>query len=891
MSPIVVRSALGFAASGAVWRGDRHSRTVVADTALDRVKSVTDELGRTVNYLYDTSGRPTQVTLPEGNYWTFGYDSRGNVTGTTAVAKSGSGLANIVTSASFDLSCTNSVKCNKPNSTTDAKGNVTNYTYDDAHGGVLTATRPAPATGLTRPQTRYSYASITSASGDPVYELTGVSACQTGHPETPSSCLNTADEARVTAAYNSNLLPTSTARSNGAGTLSATETYTYDPAGNRLTVDAPLTGSGDTTRFRYDAGRQLTGIMDPDPDAPNTGLNIRAVQLTYRPDGQVSKQELGTITGTSTPSWSTFTASQAVDITFDANARPVTSKLSGSGADKALTQTSYDALGRPDCTAVRMNTAIYGSLPSSACTLGTQGSFGPDRISQVVYDAASEPTQLKVAVGTADAATERTLSYTNNGLVQTLTDGENNKTTYVYDGFDRLSQTQYPSSTKGSGTSNTSDYEQLSYDANSNVTQIRSRNSETISLTYDNLDRVTSKSSSSLPSVDYAYDLLDRLNSASFASSGLGISNSYDALNRLSSTQNNLGGTALILSYLYDAAGQRTQMTYPDGHYLNYDRLNNGAVSAIRVNGATSGAGVVASYNYDSLGNRTAANYGGGSTNSYTYDAVGRLASLGITFTETTANDVTKTFSYNPASQVTATTNSNDAYAWTGATNTNTTYTSNGLNQLTAAGGTSVGYGLNGNLNAFGADSYSYDVENKMISATVGGVSTTLSYDPLGRLWRVQSGSTDTRYVDDGLNLAAVYSGSTYNADWIFGPGIDEPIAAVSSGATPDGWLHPDERGSIIARAGSNGANNAIQSYDEYGVGGTSNVTGFRFTGQLYLPSVGLHYYKARMYSVALGRFMQTDPVGPVDSPNLYQYALDDPVNLSDPLGLAGVQR
>lgn len=29
-----------------------------------------------------------------------------------------------------------------------------------------------------------------------------------------------------------------------------------------------------------------------------------------------------------------------------------------------------------------MNTAIYGSLPASACTLGTQGSHGPDRISK-----------------------------------------------------------------------------------------------------------------------------------------------------------------------------------------------------------------------------------------------------------------------------------------------------------------------------------------------------------------------------------------------------------------------------------------------------------------------------------------------------------------------------
>ena len=401
-----------------------------------------------------------------------------------------------------------------------------------------------------------------------------------------------------------------------------------------------------------------------------------------------------------------------------------------------------------------------------------------------------------------------TFDYDGNGRLRVITDAENASTLYGYDGYGRLETVTYADDS----------VESYGYDAAGNVTSFTNRAGEVITFEYDALNRLVEKQVDTQAGIVLTYDIGGRLVDVT-RKGGSGMGFAYDRVGRLEETTDVYGHT---VGYEYDKLGRRTKLVYPDDTYVTYEYDAAGRLEYIKDQGGYP----IVYYEYDELSRATQVTYYylGGFIGSMTYDYEdansladdnlgNRIVAIDYDFYRDTPHRIE--YSYDKVGNV-QTLDVGGGYDWTygydktyqatyadqgygtyrtvdlsydGVYNRtywgdsgigSLTYSDNAMNQYTAVGAVTPTYDARGNITSGygGGLTLGYDAENRLVSA--GGVS--YAYDLLGRRISRTSGGTTTVYVWDGAHVIAEYTNGSLARKYVYGPGMDNPVAMILPG-------------------------------------------------------------------------------------------------------------
>lgn len=694
--------------------------------------------------------------------------------------------------------------------------------------------------------------------------------------------------------------------------------YTYDDYNRLLTVTDPL---GHVTQTQYgDTTAQAQAFT---ANAPRRVISPfgRITAWLYDADKRPTLQADG--------DWSGDTRYWQYQYDAVGNRTSVSEQVggtAGSGNEVYRTTTyAYDNRNRKRFEYAPLGRTTEWQYDGVGNVLKTVNPDGTYRTK--TYDAMNQPL-----TDTDERSYTTTYTYWPSGKVNTITDARGSVHSHTYDHFDLLTQRTYPDNSAESWT----------YDNAGNKTTYTNRSGQILRYTYDNRNRETNRAwdNSAAPAVATGYDLASRVTSRSNSNST--VTYVFDAAGELTSTRQAVsGGPSINLIYGYDADGLRTSFQSSVGTWIGY--AYNHRKEMIQVQQWSGNAPFSwCDYTRDAGGEVVTRSDYSGVRDDFTYDGAGRLtyrntvrnsdgASLLLRRygydlrdrrTWTTRNDAYgDTYEYLPDSELSRfryqvyrpdqnfwnTAASTQTYAYDGVGNRTSVnnngsvvnYTANSLNQYTSITGVTISHSDGrGNVTGYNGWTYTYDADNRLVSAASSGYSVQFYYDPEGRLAKVnRNGAWECRYYDG----TQCYLRCQTNGIWIdfmtWGAAPDELLARWD--AAHGGWsfFHQDPVNSPDVATNIWGTVVERYRYDPYGqpsildpswnVRSASTISNpWLFTGQEWMSDLGLSNYKNRFYSPALGRFLQNDPIRfDGGDGNLYRYVINNPINLTDTTG------
>lgn len=202
---------------------------------------------------------------------------------------------------------------------------------------------------------------------------------------------------------------------------------------------------------------------------------------------------------------------------------------------------------------------------------------------------------------------------------------------------------------------------------------------------------------------------------------------------------------------------------------------------------------------------------------------------------------------------------------------------------------TAYGYNAQGQINQIGNRNLSYAPDQRLTGVVQGG--TTLGqyrYDAFGhRIGKtVTTGAIDYAYDQEHRLIAETKGSTVQHTAYLDG----QPLSRIdgASANSPIVYFHNNHLGAPQIVSDQNQKIVWRGTLDLFGQVTSVNPNteqNLRFAGQYFDAETGWHYNYNRYYDPALGRYLQSDPIGLMGGVNTYTYVLNNPVNLIDPEG------